>query len=475
MTITDTKFSCTILLILLLIIPAVNPIPLQALQNTKTHQPNMSFFSKGPYDLLIVAPRPFLRSLTPLVNHKNSIGINTVLVDIQDVYDQMYWEGRDSAEKLKYFIKNAKEYWGISYVLLVGGRKDQSPRENWWIPVRYSHLDRPYEQYPETKFLTDLYFADLYTKNGSFSSWDTNQNGIFGEWPQGQPASDIPDLYPDVSVGRLPCLTIWDVKIVVKKIITYETKTEMTPWFNTMVLVAGDTYPERTPYYDGEVYTETAFEYMEGFTAKALWTSDGTLSKPRDVIKVINAGCGFIYFSGHGNPKTWSTHPPDDESTWISGLRLRSMPLLVNGKKLPICIDGSGCFNSMFNVSLRTKFAFIYGLPTPVCWSWALTRKNHGGSIATIGATAFSYESPDINTGYGGIEWLDIHFFEQYGQNHQTILGETWSQTIASFLDHNPIDWNDTSINGTAIVAKNAEQWLLMGDPSLQIGGYQEH
>ena len=110
----------------------------------------------------------------------------------------------------------------------------------------------------------------------------------------------------------------------------------------------------------------------------------------------------------------------------------------------------------------------------PQCWAWALTRKSNGGSIATIGATAFSYESPDINTGYGGIEWLDIHFFEQYGQKNIDILGEAWGKTIVSFLDNNAIDWNDISHNGTALIAKNAEQWLLIGDPSLRIGGYEE-
>jgi hypothetical protein len=462
---TYKKIQMGYLLILILIIPIFYTNHLQAINDTiKPEQ--TSFFSNASYNLLIVAPKHFIRYLDPLVRHKDKIGIKTILVDIEEVYHQMNWEGHDQAEKLKYFIKNAKEYWDISYVLLVGGRKDQSPRDNWWIPVRYTYLDRPYENYSEKKFLTDLYFADLYTENGSFSSWDTNQNGIFGEWPEEQKAIDIPDLYPDIYIGRLPCLNTWDVKDVVRKIITYETKTKMDPWFNTMVVVAGDTYPGSTSYYDGEVYTQMALNYMPNFIPKKLWTSDGSLSKPRDVVKAINNGCGFIFFSGHGNPKTWATHPPDDATKWISGLQLRNMPFLINGKKQFVCIDGSGCFNSMFNISLRSKFPFIFGIPTPICWSWALTRKPN------IGATAFSYESPDINTGYGGIEWLDIHFFEQYGQKNVSILGDAWGKTIASFLDNNPIDWNDISRNGTALVAKNAEQWLLMGDPSLRIGGY---
>jgi hypothetical protein len=74
--------------------------------------------------------------------------------------------------------------------------------------------------------------------------------------------------------------------------------------------------------------------------------------------------------------------------------------------------------------------------------------------------------------GYGGIEWLDIHFFEQYGLNNIDILGETWGNTITSFLQNFSINWDDDSFDGSALVAKNVEQWLLIGDPSLKIGGY---
>ena len=82
----------------------------------------------------------------------------------------------------------------------------------------------------------------------------------------------------------------------------------------------------------------------------------------------------------------------------------------------------------------------------------------HGGSIATIGSTAFSYESPDIHSNQGGIEWLDIHFFETYGAHHIEILGDVWSETITSFLDTFPINWNDTHPTGDAIIAKNVQQ-----------------
>ena len=59
-----------------------------------------------------------------------------------------------------------------------------------------------------------------------------------------------------------------------------------------------------------------------------------------------------------------------------------------------------------------------------------------------------------------------------YGLNNTTILGEAWGNTITDFLQRFPIDWDDTSPTGTALIAKNAKQWHLIGDPSLMIGGY---
>ena len=427
-------------------------------------------FLSGAYDLLIIAPSRFSRAVKPLVIHKNKYGVKTIHMDVEDVYGHMYWQGRDKAEKIKYFIKNAYDYWGIKYVLLIGGRKNQGPKETYWIPVRYSYLNRNYDKMKETKFLCDLYFADIYDNDGLFSSWDNNNNGIFGEWPNNEPALDKPDLFPDVAVGRLPCRNVIEVRRVVKKIIKYETGKCPDSWFKKMIVVAGDTYPDKTDYFDGEVYTQEALDIMDDFKPVKLWTSDGSLTDAKDVVKELNKGCGFIWFSGHGNPKSWATHPPNS-SDWIDGLKILNIRFLINREKLPVCITGSGCFNSMFNISLLFS-PRVYGLPIKHCFSWALVIQKFGGSIATIGATAFSYETPDINTGYGGIEWLDLHFFEQYKINGKDILGETWSNTITSFLQNCSIDWNDNSSTGSALVCKNVEQWLLFGDPSLKIGGY---
>ncbi|HEC94901.1 MAG TPA: hypothetical protein ENI45_02925, partial [Thermoplasmatales archaeon] len=63
----------------------------------------------GIYDLLILAPSKFSFSLKPLVEHKNAHGVKTVFVSLEEVYDRMFWYGRDEQEKIKYFIKHAVE------------------------------------------------------------------------------------------------------------------------------------------------------------------------------------------------------------------------------------------------------------------------------------------------------------------------------------------------------------------------------
>jgi len=437
--------------------------------------------------------------LQPLVEHKNKYGVKTKLVTIEEVYNQVFWRGKDNAEKLKYFILDAKEEWNISYVLLVGGRKDQSKTESYWVPARYSHIFRRYEGHEnlaEKKILSDLYFADLYDSTGNFSSWDDDNDGIFGEWPEYSIAEDTADLYPDVAVGRLPCRNIYDVKLIANKIIDYETGNFDDSWFKKMVVVGGDTYPRKTDYLDGENYTQQAIDIMSEFEYVKIWDSLGNLHWTT-MVKELNKGCGFIFFSGHGSAASWVTQPSYDPTKWVGEFRQSQMIFLNNKEMLPVCLSASGCSNNMFNVSL--SYAFVnfwnctlinsifkpifrhipflekgihipYGVPR--CWGWAMTRNPHGGSIATIAATGYSYESCDIDSKRGGCEWLDVHFFEEYNQSNTKILGDCWSNTISRFVQNFTINWNDDSNYGDAIIAKNVEQWLLIGDPSLRIGGY---
>ncbi|MDD3493176.1 MAG: C25 family cysteine peptidase, partial [Candidatus Thermoplasmatota archaeon] len=380
----------------------------------------------------------------------------------------------DEAERVKYFIKDAVEEWGVRYVMLVGGRNGGLLEEKWWCPVRYSHLDD--NSNFESSYLSDLYFGDLYKYDGEdivFADWDSNGNGVFAEWRM--MSKDILDLYPDVYVGRLACRNSYEVEVMVDKIITYETTAAGQSWFNTFVGVGGDTYPsEDDPYYEGELATQAAFDYLEGFEFVPLWTSNGELTGPQDVIDAVSRGCGFLHFSGHGNPMAWSNHPPHDEETWIDGLGVGDMRKLSNDGMYPVCIVG-GCHNNQFNVSLlnllkiyegfeQWKHYIWYGEMSPESWGWWLARKTGGGSIATIANTGLGYGQPGESCLERRGRYMELMFFRSYAEG-KTVLGETHGSDLTYYLHKFP-PMEDR------IDCKIVQQWALLGDPSLQIGGY---
>jgi hypothetical protein len=260
---------------------------------------------------------------------------------------------------------------------------------------------------------------------------------------------------------------------MVNKIIFYETNTYGKDWFYDMIVVAGDTYPEsQNPKwvgYEGEYYAELALENMSGFNPIRLYTSDGTFSSEEDVIDALSNGCGFIYFVGHGNPRVWGTHPPDSEE-FIRGLTVRKMHKLKNKGKYPICIV-SGCHNNQFDVSILkilSMLSRIRGEATYECWGWRMTRKIGGGSIATIGCTALGFTKEDKKSFKGGINEIEVEFFKQY--NDFSVLGDTWKATISAYMKKYPVEWSAKP--DSWIDAQVVQSWTLLGDPSLQIGGY---
>jgi len=76
------------------------------------------------FDLLIITPSIFLDELELLKEHKEQHDIATKIVTLDEIYNSIFFpvEGRDDAEQIKIFIKNAYDNWNISFVLFIGGR-----------------------------------------------------------------------------------------------------------------------------------------------------------------------------------------------------------------------------------------------------------------------------------------------------------------------------------------------------------------
>ena len=437
--------------------------------------------SNDGYDLLIIAPSEFSTEVQPLIGHKNSHGINTQFTTIEDIYAD-YTTGRDQQENIKLFIKDEFDENGITYVLLVGGQIGQ--RKEWYIPVRNTnnHVGAPFEKGVDS----DLYYADLYKENGTvFEDWDSNGNAIFAEFRMGN--KDIIDGIPEVSVGRLACRSKREVTTLVNKIIDYESIKADDSWFKHMILIGGDTYPDSgAPLgYEAEIDTDVSASYMTGFDFERLWTSTGVLTGQDVVEDAINDGAGFIHMAGHANPAILVTHPPQSEET-ITILRMYNIfqplhlnPRLRNKEKQPVVVIG-GCHNSQFNASLKNillgirnegfqeyfGYNFFKNEWVPKCFSWWLVSKADGGAIAAMGNSGLGMGLPGFDYPNGLDGWLLPRFFYNYGQLGVEYVGAAHSAAITDYALEFDINTDDAD-------RQMIEQWPLLGDPSLMIGGYE--
>jgi hypothetical protein len=420
---------------------------------------------KDKFDLLIITPQDFSKNLEPLVDHKERKNIKTLLTTVEEIYKKT--QGRDEAEKIKYYIKSSIENFGIKSVLLIGGRDGQSSK--WTLPVRYSHviIREGTQEKIEPSFLSDLYFADIYDSKGNFSSWDSDNDNVFAEY-DGK-VVDKMDLYPDVQIGRLPCRNKMQVKTIVDKIIKYETNTKGN-WFDNIILVSGDHWPDKNNIAEGLLIMDKTKEIMSDFTPIEIYATEEDKILVRDINKALNKGAGFAYFSGHGGVSSWGIHYPPDASGWAPSLGKLGMinfyyniymKLLRNKNKYPVTVVG-GCYNGKFDVTLLNNKAIC-------CWAWQLTRQKNGGSIATIANTGLGTHAKD-DTDYNNINdylevydgWLELKFFKLYSDNNIKILGTLHQEAITNYL-HVFLGNNDE------MDTKMVQQWQLFGDPSLKI------
>jgi hypothetical protein len=436
------------------------------LQITYQDPENNPFPTKSEYNLLILAPAKYSNKLEKLVEHKNSYGMNTISVSLNEIYNGDYFptEGRDDAEKIKYFIKEAIEQWGIEYVLLVGGRIP-GIKEKWHFPVRYVNV----WLWEEPDYISDLYFADIYDGEGEFSSWDTNNNGVYGEWLQGQPRADEMDLYPDVKLGRLPCRLKFELSVMINKIITYENSQ-----LSKKVVVSGGENFEDPPhdYNEGELVCNKTLEYLPDFEKECVYTYEMDISG-KNIRKALGKGAIFLHLHGHGSPVSWTTHRPLNFDEWEDGLFIFDLPLYFN-REYPIVVIG-GCHTSMFNISMTI---YAWSGPSYRGLSDWLVVKIRGGAIATLGYTCFPTGSPGetgdldgdginepdcVESGYG---YMQLRFFYAYGEKDMQYLGECWNFAVSNYTDHFKIPhslYHYHTIHG----------FVLLGDPSLRIGGYK--
>ena len=396
--------------------------------------------SYDDYDMVIISKSAYIDSIQPLIDHKNSIGVQTFLKTTDEIYNEQV--GRDNAEQIKYYIKEAKEQNGIKYVLLIGGAAD--------LPGRYTHVyfDEPFD-YPtpdQWVFTSDFYYADLYDQTGSFSSWDSNENDVFAEYHWDGNTDEI-DLTPDVYVGRLACINEMQVQTCVNKIISYETqKFWEQPWFTNLVLIAGDGIPFDPESVDESEYLqEFIIDNMQGFIPNRIWATNGGLSNAYNINDAINEGAGFVFFNGHGNYNLWANYLHNSYTLVPPGYYKTShINQLTNIDALPIVISDA-CYHLQYDYHED-------------CFGWSFVSNPNGGAIAFIGGSDIDLAYAGTRIVEKGIEKLCLKMSMLY-QNGIINLGDLWGEGL---IEYQPIE--DDIVDLITFLENH-----LIGDPSLQI------
>ena len=190
--------------------------------------PRIARLDPGDYRYLIVAPQQFLElggddSLEALAAARAAGGLPAHMVALEWVvanYDgQRPDGGQDDATRVRQFLTEAYQEWGVEYVLLVGdadGADNGGESGDDLMPVRKFYVEIPRQD----GSLIDTIPADLYYSclDGSF---DHDADGDYGEFRDG-PDGGVIDLMAELLVGRVAADSATEVRRFVAKTLAYE-------------------------------------------------------------------------------------------------------------------------------------------------------------------------------------------------------------------------------------------------------------
>ena len=261
---------------------------------------NVEYASEGSrLDYLIVTNESLKESFIPLLDWKKDKGLFAKIVTVEEI-DSCY-QGNDLPYKIKLYLHDLYERFGLQYVLLGG--------DDTIVPVRgcYGEVSANDSEHIDYEIPTDLYYSCF---NGNFA-WDANENRIFGE------TDDEIDLMPQLYVSRIPVWNRKDAGAVIGKITDYE----KNPVLNNNILLSGvklfnwwnrdNTISDCQkklenlrsesiePYWEGtvEMFCDTYTDFPDGADYDVTATN---------LQNCIESAYDFISVATHGNVQIWS-------------------------------------------------------------------------------------------------------------------------------------------------------------------------
>ncbi|MGQ9707566.1 MAG: C25 family cysteine peptidase [bacterium] len=288
------------------------------------------------------------------------------------------YSGRDLQEKIRNFIRDYFENYGLMWVLLGG--------DNGVVPCRRA---RAVVGSYIGNIPCDLYYADLQW------SWDSDNDSIFGEY-----GVDTTDLYYDVFIGRASVDDTNQVKTFVNKVLTHETNPP-TDYLRRFLLVDDSLWSG----YNHRQSSDSIANITPSGWNDVIIHEPGNTTMVRDS---LNHGFQFCHMVGHGNDVgIYHTMPPPTYAFYsnsvISGHN--------NGSRVGL-INSIACYPGNFEYS--------------DCLAESTHNWSNGGALAVIMNSRYGWGTPPV---LGPSEKLDIRFYDFFF-NHDTMpIGLTHAES----------------------------------------------
>jgi len=250
-------------------------------------------------DLVMVTYGDFASSLQPLKSLRASQGLETQLVDIEDVYDE-FNGGNKSPQALRDFLSYARTNWkkAPKYVLL-GGTASFDPRN--YLNVGATDLvPTMFVQTQHIETASDDAFADF------------NNDGI-----------------PEMAVGRLPARTTDEAARMVQKVINYD----QAQASGSGVLLVADVNNG----FDFEANNDQLTSLVpKGTPVQDIRRGSDPQAK-QNLLDALNLGKKLVNYTGHGSVDIWEANLLTDGDA----------ATLVNAQKLSVVVAMT-CLNGYF-------------------------------------------------------------------------------------------------------------------------------
>ena len=326
------------------------------INNIPVMQSNLSDDERVEY---LIITKGFLKSaFEPLAEWKRKKGVPSKITTLEEIESK--YSGRTTPMRIKEYIKEMYENYGTMFVLLGG--------DVLYIPTVHCYVNPEKENNPNDTLSRCFDIpADIYYSCLESMEWDTNGDGLYGEYD-----SDSINITQMVYVTRAPVRDQLDVKTFVDRTIEYE----QAPNSTYALLQAGYSlnFNTTSEEYADLIYNKVIYgkAYLESKKFFDTYTYTGERISQNTFTKELAKGYQFAEIISHGTYERWSGEKAADCIFHINNAKSISN---IGHTLITTC----ACSTNKFDLDE------VYA-PNP-CLSEALFRNPKSGVIGYIGSS----------------------------------------------------------------------------------------